>query len=197
MMKAKRVDDGESEGARDDIDQTLSSLLDGEVDESTCRSVLERLGGDGGGRRRWELLSCVGDAMRSAEVAAWHRPGFVDRVAAALEHEPTVLAPAALPPRRAMRRLLVPGVGIAAAAAAVLLAVGLPSVRPDAPAAVAVGPPVGLQARASLPAGAGDIARSPVLERYLAAHRELADPTVMPYSTPYVRTSGAILQEGR
>jgi negative regulator of sigma E activity len=189
-MKAKRVDNGESESAPDDIDQMLSCLLDGEVDESTCRSVLERLGGEGGGCRRWELLSCVGDAMRSAEVAAWHRPGFVDRVAAALEHEPTVLAPVALPQRRAMRRWLMPGAGIAAAAA-VLLAVGLPSVRPDAPATVAVGSPVGLQARA------GDIARSPVLERYLAAHRELADPTVMPYSTPYVRTSGAILQEGQ
>jgi len=42
------------------------------------------------------------------------------------------------------------------------------------------------------------IDRSPQLERYLAAHRELAEPTLMPHSTPYVRTSGAMLmQEGR
>jgi hypothetical protein len=42
------------------------------------------------------------------------------------------------------------------------------------------------------------IDRSPQLERYLAAHRELSEPTLMPNSTPYVRTSGAVLQqEGR
>jgi hypothetical protein len=40
--------------------------------------------------------------------------------------------------------------------------------------------------------GTAQIERSPALERYLAAHRELAAPTVMPSSTPYVRTSAAM-----
>jgi hypothetical protein len=54
------------------------------------------------------------------------------------------------------------------------------------------------QAASSSASGSFDIARLPALERHLAAHRELADSSLMPNSTPYVRTSGALLvQEGR
>jgi len=194
-MKAKRIEGGTARG-NDDLELQLSSLLDGEVDDATCRSLLERLRRDGEAGRNWELLNCVGDAMRSSDVASWHRPGFVLKVAAALEQEPTVLAPAALP-RVGLRRWMLPGAGVAAAAA-VLLAVGLPRLQSGAPVEVASTAPASLQVRAAAPAGQPEIERSPVLERYLAAHRELADPTVMPFSTPYVRTSGAILtQESR
>jgi len=194
-MKAKRIE-GDTARSNSDLDLQLSSLLDGEVDDSTCRSLLERLRQDGEAGRDWELLNCVGDAMRSSDVAAWHRPGFVSRVSAALEKEPTVLAPAALP-RAGLRRWMLPGAGVAAAAA-VLLAVGLPRGQSASPVDLAGSSPAGLQVSAAAPAGPIQVDRSPVLERYLAAHRELADPTVMPFSTPYVRTSGAILsQENR
>jgi negative regulator of sigma E activity len=194
-MKAKR-NEGDTARGNDDLELQLSSLLDGEVDDNTCRSLLERLRRDGEAGRDWELLNCVGDAMRSSDVAAWHRPGFVSRVSAALEKEPTVLAPAALP-RTGLRRWMLPGAGVAAAAA-VLLAIGLPRGQFASPVDLASSAPASLQVRAAAPAGPMQVDRSPVLERYLAAHRELADPTVMPFSTPYVRTSGAILsQENR
>jgi len=180
----------------DDCAQRLSALLDGELDADGCRALVERLHQDEDACRTWALLNCVGDAMRSADVAAYHSAGFVARVSAALEREPTVLAPAALPPRSTVRRWLLPGAG-AAAAAAVLIAVGLPSRQAATPeATIAKAPAATATAVVSAPQPVID--RSPQLERYLAAHRELADATVMPYSTPYVRTSGAVLmQEGR
>jgi sigma-E factor negative regulatory protein RseA len=177
-----------STGVDDDCAQRLSALVDGELDAEGCAALVERLRGDGEARRAWAMLNCVGDAMRSAEVAALHSEGFVARVSAVLEREPTVLAPAALPRRAAARRWLLPGAG-AAAAAAVLLAVALPSRQALSPEATVARAPA---------APTTVIDRSPQLERYLAAHRELADPSVMPHSTPYVRTSGAVLtQEGR
>jgi negative regulator of sigma E activity len=194
-MQAKRVESGQDAGS-DPFELELSCLLDGEVDEAGCRHLLERLRRDDDAGRSWELLNCVGDAMRSADVAAWHRPGFVARVAEALEHEPTVLAPAALPRPAGMRRWLLPGAGVAVAAA-VLLAVGLSGeISPSAD--LALRPPAGAPTTASLSAGSLDVARLPALERHLAAHRELADSSLMPNSTAYVRTSGALLvQEGR
>lgn len=183
-------------GDADDCAQRLSALLDGEIDEAGCRALVERLRQDEDACRRWALLNCVGDAMRSADVASFHSEGFVARVSAALEREPTVLAPAALPQRSAVRRWLLPGAG-AAAAAAVLIAVGLPSRQGSSPdTMIAKAPPA--PATAAVAAAPPAIDRSPQLERYLAAHRELADATVMPYSTPYVRTSGTVpMQEGR
>jgi hypothetical protein len=75
--------------------------------------------------------------------------------------------------------------------------VGLPSRQGASPeATIAKASPT--QATAVVAAPAAVVDRSPQLERYLAAHRELAEPTLMPHSTPYVRTSGTVLmQEGR
>ena len=183
-------------GDGDDCAQKLSALLDGELDADECGALVERLRQDDEACRRWGLLNCVGDAMRSPEVGSFHSAGFVARVSAALEREPTVLAPAALPRRPVARRWLLPGAG-AAAAAAVLIAVGLPSQQRSASESAlvkATPAPVTTIVRAPTPV----IDRSPQLERYLAAHRELAEPTLMPHSTPYVRTSGAVpLPEGR
>jgi sigma-E factor negative regulatory protein RseA len=183
-----------SDGA-EECAQRLSCLLDGELESGECRSLIERLHSDEEACRTWVLLNCVGDAMRSAEVASWHANGFVARVSAALDREPTVLAPSALPPRPAMRRWLLPGAG-AVAAAVVLIAVGLPSRQAISPGAIAgSAQPAPTLAAVQAPV---QIDRSPQLERYLAAHRELSEPTLMPNSTPYVRTSGAVLQqEGR
>lgn len=195
-VPSRRMPAAPSAGDADDCGQRLSAFLDGELDAHDCQALMERLGHDDEACRAWALLNCVGDAMRSADVAAFHSSGFVSRVSAALQEEPTVLAPAALPQRSAVRRWLLPGAG-AAAAAAVLIAVGLPSRQGASPeATIAKASPTPATAVVAAPAAVVD--RSPQLERYLAAHRELAEPTLMPNSTPYVRTSGAVLmQEGR
>jgi len=200
-MNPERIDPGMSAvssvgGSTDDRAQRLSCLLDGELDEHECQGLIEALRDDEEGGHKWLLFNCVGDAMRSAEVASWHSDKFVARMSAALEREPTVLAPAALPSRSAARRWLLPGAG--AVAAAVLIAVGLPSRQDVSPASMTAGMPAAPTPTVTSVQGPLQIDRSPQLERYLAAHRELAEPTLMPKSTPYVRTSGAMpLQEGR
>jgi len=184
-------------GRADDRAQRLSCLLDGELDEHECRALIAGLRDDKEAGHKWALFNCVGDAMRSADVASWHSDQFVARVSAALEREPTVLAPAALPPRSAARRWLLPGAG-AVAAAAVLIAIGLPSRQAVSPETMAARTPATPTPTVAAVQGPVLIDRSPQLERYLAAHRELAEPTLMPNSTPYVRTSGAMpIQEGR
>lgn len=192
---SKKIVPAESGG--DEYAQRLSCLLDGELDGEECRALVERLRHDDDACREWVLLNCVGDALRSAEVASFHSHGFVARVSEALQREPTVLAPpSALPRRPSMRRWVLPGAG-AAVAAALLIAVGLPSRQSLSPeTTVAKAPAAPTATVAAAPAAVID--RSPQLERYLAAHRELAEPTLMPHSTPYLRTSGAmLLQEGR
>lgn len=200
-MNPDRIDRVKTAGASrgeqaSDCAQRLSALLDGELDAGECEALVEHLRHDKDACRSWALLSCVGDAMRSPEVASCHSDGFVARVSAALQGEPTVLAPAALPRRAVARRWLLPGAG-AAVAAAVLIAVGLPSQQASAPeVTVAKAPPGPTTTVVAAPTPVID--RSPQLERYLAAHRELAEPTLMPNSTPYLRTSGALLvQEAR
>jgi sigma-E factor negative regulatory protein RseA len=179
----------------DDCAQRLSALLDGELDADQCKALVEHLRQDQDACQTWAIFNCVGDAMRSADVASFHSTSFVARVSAELEREPTVLAPAGLPQRSAVRRWLLPGAG-AAAAAAVLIVVGLPWRQATLSETSVAKAPSG-PATAVVAAPATVIDRSPQLERYLAAHRELAEPTVMPNSTPYVRTSGALLvQEG-
>jgi sigma-E factor negative regulatory protein RseA len=171
--------------------------MDGDLDAEESKSLLERLGRDEAAGRVWARLNCVGDAMRSAEVASFHSEGFVARVSEALQREPTILAPVALPGRPTMRRWLLPGAG-AAAAAAVLIAVGLPSRQGASPESTVAGSPLEPATKVVAVSPAAIVDRSPQLERYLAAHRELAEPSLMPYSTPYVRTSGAaVVQEGR
>lgn len=178
-------------GGADECARRLSCLLDGELDEPSCQQVFDELRRNEDACRQWSMLNCVGDSLRSAEVAACHSEGFVARVAAALEKEPTVLAPAAGRQPIDLRRWLLPGAG-AATAAAVLLVVGLPSRQLDEAKAVAqAGKAVPVASVAVVP-GPVQVDRSPLLERYLMAHRELAEPTLMPYSTPYVRTSGAV-----
>jgi sigma-E factor negative regulatory protein RseA len=185
-------------GTAEDCAQRLSCLLDGELDDHGCGAIFEQLRRDEALCNRWATLNCVGDALRSAEVAAWHSEGFVARVAAALEKEPTVLAPAARPDRAGLRRWLLPGAG-AAAAAAVLIVIGLPSQRAGAPEAMANrGKAATTPVVAAVSPAPVQIDRSPLLEHYLAAHRELAEPALMPQSTPYVRTSGSLhSQEAR
>lgn len=201
MDANRRASEGGAESAgdssADDCAQRLSRLLDGELDARGCAEVFERLRRDADVCRRWAMLNCVGDALRSPEVAVWHSDAFVKRVSAALEKEPTVLAPAARPPQASLRRWLLPGAG-AAAAAAVLIAVGLPSRQSASPESLATNAKTTPPAATVVMQDPAQIDRSPLLERYLAAHRELAEPSLMPYSTPYVRTSGALhTQEGR
>lgn len=184
--------------ARVDIEH-LSSLIDGELDAHEAAAVLDALCRDAELQRRWSDLQLVGDALRSTDVAACHVEGFCARVSKALANEPTILAPR--PVRPAMRRYAIPGVAVAASAAAIAF-IAMPLLR--APAAdmtaekrqpVAATAPV--VARAEDPSdqqaavkAAAAIANARALDPYFAAHRELTGGTPLPRATAYLRTSG-------
>ena len=73
-------------------DAQLSSLVDGELDESECSAALDSVLKNNSHRCCWERYHLIGDAMRR------NLPRVVDsqlsvRVMAALKDEPTVLAP--------------------------------------------------------------------------------------------------------
>ena len=184
--------------ARVDIEH-LSSLIDGELDAHEAAAVLDALCRDAELQRRWSDLQLVGDALRSTDVAACHVEGFCARVSKALANEPTILAPR--PVRPAMRRYAIPGVAVAASAAAIAF-IAVPLLR--APAAdltaekrqpVAATAPVVARAedpsdqQAALKAAAA-IANARALDPYFAAHRELTGGTPLPRATAYLRTSG-------
>lgn len=177
----------------------LSSLIDGELDAHEADAVLDALCRDPQLQRHWSDLQLVGDALRSAEVAACHADGFCDRVRKSLSSEPTVLAPRRRA-RPAWRRYSVSGLAVAASVAAVAF-VAVPLMRAPAPDAMAqkqlpVTAPVvaSTTAPASSPAeakAAAAIANARALDPYFAAHRELTGGSPLPRAAAYLRPSAA------
>lgn len=185
-----QVQDDESTGAM------LSCLLDGELEPDRCDQALERLRRDAQALRDWELMSIASDALHSSEVAAWHRADFAQRLRGALDAEPTVLAPR--PSRHHWQRWVGTGAAVAAAGALVFVGMAQLQSRVDGPATIAKAEaqpqPITIAAPAVPPEPL--VERLPAMERYLAAHRELARPAVMPDATPYLRTSATVRLEG-
>lgn len=179
--------------------EELSCLIDGELDAARGRRCLDAVCGDEAARSDWALWHAVGDALRSSEVAALHAPRFGQRLAEALAAEPAIVAPWPRPlSRRTVRRVVLPGAA-AVAAAVVLAVVALPMIQgtgaPDAPAgtteiARASAPPaVRPDTRAPLPVVVVD--RSPQLDAYLQAHREMGGGMGLPRTTHYLRHASA------
>lgn len=79
-------------------DETLSALLDGELGDETAHALLKRLSRGDPEQDRFREYSLIGDVMRGLN---HDMPDLTSRVMAALEQEPTVLAPMRKPtPRR-------------------------------------------------------------------------------------------------
>lgn len=176
--------------------EALSSLADGELDDAAAESLLAALCRDSALRSEWTTLHIVGDALRSSDVAAVHSESFCARVRAALEAEPTVLAPRATQSARSrpLRAYLLPGAAIAASMAVIgFVAVPLlqsPSPVQTAATGVAAQPPA--IAAASSRRAATTVANARALDVYLAAHREVAAGVALPRATPYLRTPNEV-----
>lgn len=186
--------------------ETLSRLIDGELDPAACAKLLGRLGADHVARREWLLLHVAGDALRSSDVACLQSDRFLLRMGAALAAEPPIVAPRAGRDRaRLVRRVVLPGAAVAAAAV-MLAVIVVPQLRGDAPGTMqTAAAPAAQNASASaqaapaaarvpvaatpVPASPNEIRRLAELEAYLAAHRELAGGSMMPRTAPYLRAS--------
>ena len=182
----------------------LSCLLDGELDGPERDRVLDRLMHDADAQRLWSTLHVVGDAIRSSEVACTHHTQFQARLAACLANEPAIVAPRwARERQRVLRRMVLPGAAVAAAAV-MLMVVAVPQLRggagdtsaltaADSKAVPVSGTP---PAVASIPASTTPAANSRPTYPYLQAHREFAPGGVLPPSAPYLRTSASLPAEG-
>ncbi|MGH6609354.1 MAG: sigma-E factor negative regulatory protein [Burkholderiaceae bacterium] len=173
--------------------ERISALLDGELDRSQAEAMIGAICADASMKQAWRELHLVGDALRSHEVAACDADGFCARVAAALASEPTVLAPRAARPS-SLRRYWIPGMAVAASVAAVGF-IAVPLLRaPDTTtiAKSATPPAIEVAADASakdLPTIANARGLGSSYSPYLAAHRELSGPSVVPRAAVYLRSN--------
>jgi len=188
--------------------ESLSSLIDGELDARSARELITALCSDARLRAQWTAYHAVGDALRSSEVAAVHSAGFCARVRSAIAQEPAILAPRNLRGRSPLRRFLAPGLAVAASVA-VIGFVAVPLMRseppspaqpsllaqptsPAAPALQATASTNGADARRTV----ATAQRARPLDAYLVAHRELMGGAALPRATPYLRNAGET-PEGR
>ena len=174
--------------------ERISILLDGEMDRAEATAVIAALCADPALRRHWHELHRVGDALRSHEVAASDSEAFCARVAAVVSAEPTVLAPRAVHASSGARRYWMPGLAVAASAAAVAF-IAVPLMR--APETVSIAKnatpaqlsTVDVGAQQSLPTIANARGLNPSFNPYLAAHRELIGNSVVPRAAVYLRSA--------
>jgi anti-sigma factor RsiW len=168
-----------------DLEQ-LSAWLDGELEPKQDLAMLERLKSDPSLRAQFEWFNLAGDALRSHEVAACHQPRLVVQVREALKLEPVRIGPGAVSGSK-VRRHLATAVTIAAAAG-MLLVVAVPQLRSTD--VVATSPTRALGPTAPAKLAKVTPSRSPTLDAYFRAHRELASTGVMPSAVAYIRSSG-------
>ncbi|MBN3725876.1 sigma-E factor negative regulatory protein [Burkholderia sp. Ac-20379] len=180
--------------------ERLSALVDGESPDGLPLGQILAAFGDTE-RRAWSEFHAIGDALRSDDlaIAPAVSHAFTARFSAAFAAEPHLIAPAALtvdaaaPVRSALRRRLVPGLAVAAAAAMFTWIVvpqmqgaGQPGVSQVQVASVAS---QDLQ-RVSAPARQDlNIIRDASLDQYLEAHQQFAQQPVVSGSMPLIRTA--------
>jgi sigma-E factor negative regulatory protein RseA len=189
--------------------EQISALADGELSDAQVDTALAALR-QPAGRAAWDAYHQIGDVLRSDEMAVSLSPNFAARMAARLEAEPTIIAPAALTPqereaandstsdKKSIKRFALPGM-VAAAVAALGLAAApqlMVAMKGDSPAdkartMVASQSHSGAVTHASVVQGGesqrvahssqeGVILRDPRIDEYLLAHQRFS-PSV--YST--------------
>ena len=160
------------------MNERISALMDGEVDEPELAPALVDLSGSGDLRHTWDIYHLIGDSLRGH-----FAPALAAKVSQRLISEPTVLAPRRRETRGKIARL---AFSAAAGAAGVALVVwlALPGLKPEAEQLAASAQ------RGSLPA-ASVAAVTPVavgVENYLLAHQSFSPAGAMQGVAPYVRT---------
>jgi sigma-E factor negative regulatory protein RseA len=107
--------------------ETLSTIVDGELG-SVDSQTLATIASDENSRSTWARYHLIGDVMRD-NLTGVASPIFSEQLRAAVEREPTVLAP-----QRTKRQWLTPVAGFAVAASVATLAViGIKQIEPSSP----------------------------------------------------------------
>jgi len=72
-------------------DEQISAMLDGELSDAELNALLSDMDADNA--QTWSDYCAVGDLVRSSEMAIFHSSPLLDKIAASLQDEPTVVAP--------------------------------------------------------------------------------------------------------
>lgn len=152
---------------------TISALMDGELEGHAADEALELLGRDREAADAWRVYHLMSDAMHGQRRLLSR--GFVERCAARLAREPAVLAPGALPGRTPLQRYALAAAASLAAIALVGWLAFAPQPQSRQPVAQAQPPAVTV----SLPDAAND---------YLLAHQGFSPRMSLLGIAPYVRT---------
>jgi sigma-E factor negative regulatory protein RseA len=164
------------------MNDKISALMDGELDDGSAAELIDWLGRDGDAQRAWRAYHLIGDAMRGSRVLS---DSFTPRVAVRLSAEPALLAPARLQAE--------PRKWLALSAAASVAAVSLVGWLAFAPQrdvgtlqAQVTQAPAKPPAIVPLPSGTND---------YLLAHQGFSPRASLQGMAPYVRTVSDSAQE--
>ncbi len=170
--------------------EQISALMDNELSEQDARQAMLRLDDTTGARESWATYHLIGDALRGQGDML----DVADRVAAALQGEPTVLAP-----RRPVRsgRVLTYALSAAASISAIAV-VGWMAfstgsmVQPPVELARAVpGAPEAAEAQLVSAPSDGQ------MNEYLLAHQGVSPSSGLEGVAPYIRTISTASASGR
>ena len=156
------------------MNERISALMDGELDESELARNLALLRNDTDLRRTWDSYHLIGDTLRGHVAQA-----LAARVSERLAAEPTVLAPRRRAPRVRVAKHAFSAAAVAAGVALVAW-LALPGLMPE-PQQGAASAPAAPPLAAVTPAAVG-------VENYLFAHQSFSPAGAMQGVAPYVRT---------
>jgi len=166
------------------MNDKISALMDGELDEKSAAEVIDWLGRDGDALRVWRAYQLISDAMRDGCLLS---DGFAARVAARLSAEPALLAPARLQAEPRKWLVLSAAASVAAVSLVGWLAFAPQREAPPPQVAQASATPLKKQpAIVPLPSGTND---------YLLAHQGFSPRASLQGMAPYVRTVSDSAQE--
>lgn len=178
--------------------EQLSALVDGELGADETRILLNELESDPEIRGQWERYHLIGEALRGA-LPERMDAGLAARVAAALEHEPAILAPANLRLHRlspylkqAAGMAIAAGVAVAAVLVVPVLVREEPAVAPPQQVAASqAADPAGIMRTELSPAERSRTLVDERLQDYLVNHYEHSAITRVQGVLPYVRIVGS------
>ena len=168
---------------RGTMDDRISQLMDGELDDRDAARLIGTLGAEGEARDAWRMYHLIGDAMRDTRVLS---AGFAARVTGKIALEATVLAPKALRPERPRNWFAVPAAlaaGVAGISVVGWLALAPVAQAPQAPVAQ-LRPPVQAQQPQTIPLPSAT-------EDYLLAHQGFSPRASLQGMSAYARTVSA------
>lgn len=169
--------------------EQISALMDNELSPQDSSQALRRLDDTPEARESWETYHLIGDAMRGQAVSI----NVSSRVSAALQNEPTVLAP---------RRVEKPGKAFtyALSAAASLSAIAVVGWMAFS-TSTTINPQVELaKAPSATQPAEPQLVSSPSgdqMNEYLLAHQGVSPSSGLQGVAPYIRTISATTQAGR